>query len=311
MSGFFIAYIYFLIKKMPFKPFTDYLLLEKKYSPHTVAAYTKDLERFFDFITNQYELVSLLSVNYSMVRSWIVYLVDTGISNSSINRKISSLKTYYKFLLKTSQISETPLAKHRALKVAKKVQIPFSQTEVEDVLELFDQANDFETLRDKLIVELFYSTGMRRAELIGLRLSDVSEIQKTIKVLGKRNKERIIPLLPSVLTTIARYKIFRDALPGLGASNTLLLTSKGNPIYETLVYRVITRYFSETSLKVKKSPHILRHSFATHLLNQGAELNAVKELLGHASLASTQVYTHNSIDTLKQVYKNAHPRNSK
>lgn len=296
---------------MPFKSFTDYLLLEKKYSPHTVAAYTKDLERFFDFITNQYELSSLLSVNYSMVRSWIVFLVDTGISNSSINRKISSLKTYYKFLLKTDQISETPLAKHRALKVAKKVQIPFSQTEVEDVLELFDQANDFETLRDKLIVELFYSTGMRRAELIGLRLSDVSEIQKTIKVLGKRNKERIIPLLPSVLTTITKYKIFRDALPCLGASNTLLLTSKGNPIYETLVYRVITRYFSEASLKVKKSPHILRHSFATHLLNQGAELNAVKELLGHASLASTQVYTHNSIDTLKQVYKNAHPRNSK
>ncbi|MDA9272477.1 tyrosine-type recombinase/integrase [Flavobacteriaceae bacterium] len=296
---------------MSFKPFTDYLLLEKKYSPHTVAAYTKDLERFSDFITNQYELSSLLSVNYSMIRSWIVYLVDTGISNSSINRKISSLKTYYKFLLKTDQISETPLAKHRALKVAKKVQIPFSQTEVEDVLELFDHANDFETLRDKLIVELFYSTGMRRAELIGLRLSDVSEIQKTIKVLGKRNKERIIPLLPSVLTTITKYKIFRDALPCLGASNTLLLTSKGTPIYETLVYRVITRYFSEASLKVKKSPHILRHSFATHLLNQGAELNAVKELLGHASLASTQVYTHNSIDTLKQVYKNAHPRNSK
>ena len=296
---------------MPFKPFTDYLLLERKYSPHTVAAYTKDIECFFDFVSKEYQLKSLLTVNYSMVRSWIVHLVDTGISNSSINRKISSLKTYYKFLLKTSQISETPLAKHRALNVAKKLQIPFSQTEVEDVLELFDNANDFQTLRDKLIVELFYSTGIRRAELIGLRLSDVSEIQKTIKVLGKRNKERIIPLLPSVLVTIARYKIFRDALPGLGTSNILLVTSKGNAIYETLVYRVITRYFSEISLKVKKSPHILRHSFATHLLNQGAELNAVKELLGHASLASTQVYTHNSIDTLKQVYKNTHPRNSK
>ncbi len=296
---------------MPFKPFKDYLLLEKKYSSHTLAAYTKDLERFFDFVTKQYDLDSLLAVNYSMVRSWIVHLVDTGISNSSINRKISSLKTYYKFLLKTGQISETPLAKHRALKVATKVQIPFSQTEVEDVLELFDHANDFETLRDKLIVELFYSTGIRRAELIGLRLSDVSEIQKTIKVLGKRNKERIIPLLPSVLGTIAKYKIFREALPDLGASKTLFVTSKGNAIYETLVYRVITRYFSEISLKVKKSPHILRHSFATHLLNQGAELNAVKELLGHASLASTQVYTHNSIDTLKKVYKNTHPRNSK
>ena len=296
---------------MPFKPFTDYLLLEKKYSSHTVAAYTKDIERFFDFVSKEYDLNSLLTVNYSMVRSWIVYLVDTGISNSSINRKISSLKTYYKFLLKTRQISQTPLAKHRALKVAKKVQIPFSPTEVEDVFELFDHANDFETLRDKLMVELFYSTGIRRAELIGLKLSDVSAVQKTIKVLGKRNKERIIPLLPSVLATIAKYKIFREALPNLVSSDSLLVTSKGNVIYETLVYRVITRYFSEISLKVKKSPHILRHSFATHLLSQGAELNAVKELLGHASLASTQVYTHNSIDTLKQVYKNTHPRNSK
>ncbi len=296
---------------MQFKPFIDYLLLEKKYSPHTVTAYTKDIERFLNFVSDVYEQNTLLLVNYSMIRSWIVSLVDSGIANSSINRKISSLKTYYKFLLKTGQITETPLARHRSLKVAKKVQIPFSQTEVEDALELFDHANDFQTLRDKLIVELFYSTGIRRAELIGLRLSDVSRVQKTIKVLGKRNKERIIPLLPSVLSTMDQYKIHREALPNLAATDSLLVTSKGNAIYETLVYRVITRYFSEISLKVKTSPHILRHSFATHLLSQGAELNAVKELLGHASLASTQVYTHNSIDTLKQVYKNTHPRNSK
>ncbi len=296
---------------MQFKPFIDYLLLEKKYSPHTVTAYTKDIERFLNFVSDVYEQNTLLLVNYSMIRSWIVSLVDSGIANSSINRKISSLKTYYKFLLKTGQITETPLARHRSLKVAKKVQIPFSQTEVEDALELFDHANDFQTLRDKLIVELFYSTGIRRAELIGLKLSDVSRVQKTIKVLGKRNKERIIPLLPSVLSTMDQYKIHREALPNLAATDSLLVTSKGNAIYETLVYRVITRYFSEISLKVKTSPHILRHSFATHLLSQGAELNAVKELLGHASLASTQVYTHNSIDTLKQVYKNTHPRNSK
>ena len=296
---------------MQFKPFIDYLLLEKKYSPHTVTAYTKDIERFLNFVSDVYEQNTLLLVNYSMIRSWIVSLVDSGIANSSINRKISSLKTYYKFLLKTGQITETPLARHRSLKVAKKVQIPFSQTEVEDALELFDHANDFQTLRDKLIVELFYSTGIRRAELIGLRLSDVSRVQKTIKVLGKRNKERIIPLLPSVLSTMDQYKIHSEALPNLAATDSLLVTSKGNAIYETLVYRVITRYFSEISLKVKTSPHILRHSFATHLLSQGAELNAVKELLGHASLASTQVYTHNSIDTLKQVYKNTHPRNSK
>jgi integrase/recombinase XerC len=296
---------------MPFKPFADYLLLEKKYSPHTVAAYTKDVARFFEFVSNEYDLSSLVAVNYSMVRSWIVLLVDAGISNNSINRKISSLKTYYKFLLKTSQILETPLAKHKVLKTAKKIQIPFSETEVEDVLALFKDANDFESVRNKLMVELFYSTGMRRAELIGLRISDIYEIQKTIKVLGKRNKERIIPLLPSVLTTLSRYKYFRNDLPVIHASETLLLTAKGKPIYETLVYRVITGYFSETSIKVKKSPHILRHSFATHLLNEGAELNAVKELLGHASLASTQIYTHNSIATLKEVYKNAHPRNSK
>lgn len=296
---------------MQFKPFIDYLLLEKKYSPHTVTAYTKDIERFLNFVSDVYEQNTLLLVNYSMIRSWIVSLVDSGIANSSINRKISSLKTYYKFLLKTGQITETPLARHRSLKVAKKVQIPFSQTEVEDALELFDHANDFQTLRDKLIVELFYSTGIRRAELIGLKLSDVSRVQKTVKVLGKRNKERIIPLLPSVLSTMDQYKIHREALPNLAATDSLLVTSKGNAIYETLVYRVITRYFSEISLKVKTSPHILRHSFATHLLSQGAELNAVKELLGHASLASTQVYTHNSIDTLKQVYKNTHPRNSK
>lgn len=296
---------------MQFKPFIDYLLLEKKYSPHTVTAYTKDIERFLNFVADVYEQNTLLLVNYSMIRSWIVSLVDSGIANSSINRKISSLKTYYKFLLKTGQITETPLARHRSLKVAKKVQIPFSQTEVEDALELFDHANDFQTLRDKLIVELFYSTGIRRAELIGLKLSDVSRVQKTIKVLGKRKKERIIPLLPSVLSTMDQYKIHREALPNLAATDSLLVTSKGNAIYETLVYRVITRYFSEISLKVKTSPHILRHSFATHLLSQGAELNAVKELLGHASLASTQVYTHNSIDTLKQVYKNTHPRNSK
>lgn len=296
---------------MQFKPFIDYLLLEKKYSPHTVTAYTKDIERFLNFVSDVYEQNTLLLVNYSMIRSWIVSLVDSGIANSSINRKVSSLKTYYKFLLKTGQITETPLARHRSLKVAKKVQIPFSQTEVEDALELFDHANDFQTLRDKLIVELFYSTGIRRAELIGLKLSDVSRVQKTVKVLGKRNKERIIPLLPSVLSTMDQYKIHREALPNLSATDSLLVTSKGNAIYETLVYRVITRYFSEISLKVKTSPHILRHSFATHLLSQGAELNAVKELLGHASLASTQVYTHNSIDTLKQVYKNTHPRNSK
>lgn len=272
-------------------------------------AYKNDLETFFNFGKEEFEITSLAEVNYPIVRSWIVALVDSGISNRTVNRKISSLKTYYKFLLKIGEITETPLAKHRALKTSKKIQIPFSETEVNDVLELLKGADDFEGYRNKLIVELFYSTGMRRAELINLRISDISEVKKTIKVLGKRNKERIIPLLPSVLKTIGFYLGFRKEVDTY-SSSFLLITEKGEQIYETLVYRVITSYFDMASEKIKKSPHILRHSFATHLLNEGAELNAVKELLGHSSLASTQVYTHNNIATLKEVHRGAHPRNS-
>lgn len=176
-------------------------------------------------------------------------------------------------------------------------------------MELLQAENNFEGLRNRLIVELFYSTGIRRAELINLKVNDVSFAQKTIKVLGKRNKERIIPLLPSVLRTINEYLSYRDELEKIVDTDQMFLTKKGIKIYETLVYRIINSYFSKASEKVKKSPHILRHSFATHLLNEGADINAVKELLGHSSLASTQVYTQNSIAKLKEVYKNSHPRN--
>ena len=295
---------------MAFKAFTDYLSLEKKYSSHTVTAYTKDLESFSEFVKSEFDYKHIDSVNYSVIRSWIIHLVNSGISNRSVNRKISSLKTYYKFLLKTNQIEINPLAKHRALKTSKKIQVPFSEKEIKQVLQLLQDVEGFEGIRNKLIVELFYSTGMRRAELINIKLDNISETKKTIKVLGKRNKERIIPLLKPVLETIALYRNERNALPNIQDSQYLLLTNKGVKIYETLVYRVINSYFSKASQKVKKSPHILRHSFATHLLNEGADLNAVKELLGHSSLASTQVYTHNSIKKLKEVYQNAHPRNS-
>ncbi|GEQ87346.1 integrase [Patiriisocius marinistellae] len=295
---------------MLLSPFIDYLSLEKKYSAHTITAYKKDLETFFEFGKETFEISNLAEVNYPIVRSWIVTLVDSGISNRTVNRKISSLKTYYKFLLKIGEIVENPLAKHKALKTSKKIQVPFSETEINSVLEMLKYANDFESFRNKLIVELFYSTGMRRAELINLKLSDISEVKKTIKVLGKRKKERIIPLLSSVLETVVAYLKFREDVD-VNNSTFLLLTSKGEPIYETLVYRVITAYFEMASVKLKKSPHILRHSFATHLLNEGAELNAVKELLGHSSLASTQVYTHNNIAKLKEVYRGAHPRTSK
>ncbi len=294
---------------MSFQAFTDYLQLEKKYSPHTVTAYLKDLEDFQKFASEEYQYSEIINVNYSIVRSWIVSLVDTGISNRSVNRKISSLKTYYKFLLKSGQIEINPLAKHKALKTSKKIQVPFSEKEIGNVMEILQAENNFEGLRDRLIVELFYSTGIRRAELINIKLNDVSFAQKTIKVLGKRNKERIIPLLPSVLNTINGYLPYRDQIENIKDADFLLLTQKGVKIYETLVFRIINSYFSKTSEKVKKSPHILRHSFATHLLNEGADINSVKELLGHSSLASTQVYTQNSIAKLKEVYKNSHPRN--
>jgi integrase/recombinase XerC len=296
---------------MPFSEFTDYLSLEKKYSGHTVSAYLNDLQSFADFATKGYEVKSLKEVPYSIIRSWIVSLVNDGISNRSINRKVSSLKSYYKFLMKTKQIELSPLAKHKALKTSKKIQVPFSEKEINDVLELLKEAEGFEGIRNKLIVELFYSTGMRRAELVNLKCADVSTEQSTIKVLGKRNKERIIPLLSTVVDTVKDYLSARYKLDTIQDEDYLLLSKKGVKIYETLVYRIINSYFSLASEKVKKSPHILRHSFATHLLNEGADLNAVKELLGHSSLASTQVYTHNSIAQLKEVYRNSHPRNTK
>lgn len=289
--------------------FIAYLEYEKKCSAHTILAYENDLESFAGFILSEYEENDLSKVSYSLVRNWIVSLVDKGITNRSVNRKISSLNTFYKFLIKTSVIEENPLSKHRALKVSKNIQVPFSESEVSQVLELLSDADDFESFRNKAIVELFYSTGMRRAELIGLKLQDISGIKSTIKVLGKRNKERIVPLLPSVLKTIKEYVAFRNEILENNDSEVLFITAKGKKLYPTLIYRVITNYFQQVSAKVKRSPHILRHSFATHLLNQGAELNAVKELLGHSSLASTQVYTHNDIAKLKDVYKNAHPRN--
>lgn len=296
---------------MSLKPFTDYLLLEKNYSSHTITSYKKDLESFGEFILNEYQENSIVQVNYSQIRNWIVSLVDAGISNRSVNRKVSSLNSYYKFLLKTETITVNPLAKHKALKTSKKVQIPFSEKEMDIVLDDLTSETDFEGLRNKLIVELFYATGIRRIELIQIRLSDLDLHNKTLKVLGKRNKERYIPLINSVIDSLNAYMIQRNSLDIIKDKDHLFLTKKGLKIYETLVYRIINDYFSKASSKVKRSPHILRHSFATHLLNQGANLNAVKELLGHSSLAATQVYTHNSISELKKVYSNTHPRSKK
>ena len=296
---------------MSLKAFIDYLSLEKHYSVHTITAYEKDIESFSAFAKAEFDQLNLEAIQYTQIRSWIVSLVDEGISNTTINRKVSSLKSYYKFLLKIEAIEVSPLAKHRALKTPKKVQVPFSQEEVSEVLLLLNQAKDFESLRDLAIVELLYSTGMRRAELIGLKVGSVDFEQQSLKVLGKRNKERIIPLLPGLSQTLKAYLSVRQDVDSNTFDSPLLITKKGVKLYDTLVYRIINRYFSRTSDKLKKSPHIIRHSFATHLLNQGADLNIVKELLGHASLPSTQVYTHNSISALKDVYGAAHPRNKK
>ena len=291
--------------------FISYLTLEKKYSAHTVKAYQNDILEFKDFCRSNYEIEDIDTVEYVLIRHWIVELSEKQIDNRTINRKISSLKAYFKFLQKIDVTTVSPLSMHRALKTAKKIEIPFSELEMEKVLSEIEYADDFEGVRDELLIHVLYVTGMRRAEVISLKVSDVDFANMTIKVLGKRNKERLVPML---LETKEKFKIYLDYRKGLKEINDgsyIFLTLSGNKIYETLVYRLIKKYFREVSSKMKTSPHILRHTFATHLLNKGADLNAVKELLGHSSLASTQVYTHNSIAELKKVHAKAHPRGNK
>ena len=291
--------------------FYQYLTLEKNYSKHTLTAYKADIKAFETYFVETYENTEMHLASYVQIRSWIVSLVDSEITNRSINRKVSSLKSYFKFLLKIGSIEVNPLIGHRVLKTSKKLQIPFSDREVRNVFRNVEgEDDDFSVLRDKLIIELFYATGMRRSELVQLRIDDVDMDQQQVKVLGKRNKERYIPLIPSVIKSYKRYIIERDKILRKGQNDYLFLTKKGVKIYETLVYRVVNSYFSKVSVKVKKSPHILRHAFATQLLSEGADLTAVRDLLGHTSLAATQVYTHQDIARLSDIYKSTHPRNN-
>lgn len=292
---------------MSLKSFFDYLEIEKKYSSNTIEAYRNDLNVFAGFLIDEFDVNNINNTSYSYIRSWIVDLVNKGISNRSINRKITSLNSYFKFLLKIDLINENPLTNHKALKTQKKIQLPFSENEMLNVLDLNNYEDNFTGVRDRLIIDLFYTTGIRRIELIQLMISDLNINNKYIKVFGKRNKERIIPLIDSTINILNKYLSYRDALK----SNEpfLFITSKGKPVYEKLIYRIINKYFDTISTKVKKSPHIIRHSFATHLLNNGADLNSVKDLLGHSSLAATQVYTNRSIDEIKKVFAKSHPRN--
>lgn len=292
--------------------FKDYLLLERNYSVLTAKAYVADVLSLASFYKENYNSNNLTNAVYGEIRQWIVFLVNKKTSNRSINRKMSSIKAYYLFLQKTELIEVSPVSRHKALKVKVNSKIPFSETEIINVLEIFDlEIDDFSKLRDRIIIELLYSTGMRRIELIDLTISSVNLSANTIKVLGKRNKERILPLLQITIDLLNKYLNLYKSEYNQSPNSPLFVTDKGVKIYENFVYRLINSYFGNITVKNNISPHVLRHSFATHLINNGADLNSVKELLGHSSLAATQVYTHNSIGELSKVYRNAHPRNKK
>ncbi|HLV23953.1 MAG TPA: tyrosine-type recombinase/integrase [Moheibacter sp.] len=296
---------------MSIPKFLQYLKVEKNYSSHTVISYEKDLSEFLAFFKNELNSEKIEGAQKTEIRNYLVQLTQRSLSERTINRKISTLKSYYKYLLRIGEITNSPVSQIKILKQYNKIQIPFSETEIENLFEIegiFEEG--YKGMRDKLVLELLYQTGMRRSELIQLKTSDIDFFQKNLKVLGKRNKERLIPLSDSLLNELKAFIEERDLIfKEMGSF--LFLTDKGKPFYDKLVYNMVNSYLSCISTKRKKSPHILRHSFATHMLSRGAELNAVKELLGHSSLSATQVYTHGSVEQLKKVFNQAHPRSEK
>ncbi|MDB4643426.1 tyrosine-type recombinase/integrase [Flavobacteriaceae bacterium] len=293
---------------MSISHYIEYIKCERKYSIHTQTAYEKDLLTFQQFCEEQFEVSDIEQIPYSIIRSWVVSLIEAGKTNRTVNRKISVLRSYYNFLLRLETIKVSPLRKHVPLKQSKKVHIPFSEKEMEQLFEENHFEDSYQGILQKTIIEILYSTGIRRAELISLKMNDLSFDSKTIRVVGKRNKERIIPMMNSLELSLKNYIEATKLNIMYEPKSFLLQTEKGKILPENFVYKTVNDYISLVSTKVKRSPHMLRHSFATHLLNKGANLNAVKDLLGHASLAATQVYTHTSIDKMKQVYAKAHPR---
>ena len=297
---------------MPIKSFLEYILLEKKYSSHTCKAYQANLKSFEAFVQESFpDATGIEQVSYGEIRSWIVRLIQEGNSTRTVNRKLSVLRSYYKFLVRKGFREASPLKEHKALKMAAKVPMPFSEDEVLEVLEGDFYPDTYLGILQKTLLNLFYYTGIRRSELIDLKYTHVDLDQGVIKVLGKRNKERLIPLLfPMKKLLIALLKR-QDEEQISRESNLFFISPKGKKLTEAFVYQTVKKYFSEVTTKTKKSPHVLRHSFASHLLDQGAGINSIKELLGHSSVAATQHYTHSSISTIKSVYKKAHPREQK
>lgn len=283
--------------------FISYIQFEKRYSLHTVNAYQKDLEEFEDFLSKQWEL-NLIHASFQSVRSWILSLMETGSSPRTVNRKISSLRSFYKFLLRKEKIETNPLSKIIPPKQKNDLPHFFSEKEMVKLGELTFKES-FEGVRDQLMLELLYRTGIRRQELIDLKAAHVSYDE--IKVRGKRNKERIIPLSHNLTDLLRRYINLREE-SFAEKEEAFFLTSKGKKLYPKLVYQIVNYYIRPITTVKKVSPHVLRHSFATHMLNNGADLNAIKEILGHSNLSATQVYTHNSVDKLKNIHKLAHPR---
>ena len=293
---------------MLIEKFIEYLQIEKKYSVNTLAAYKKDLTEFQLFINENYDKSVIENVDYKIVRSWIVQLVNKNLSNRSINRKVSSLKSFFKFLVKTDTINSSPLIAHKPLKQSKKIQVPFSKDEIGTLLDSGLFKNDYKGVLQKTIISFFYFTGVRRIELINLKVSDINMNSSTIRIMGKKNKERIIPMLPRLKESINEYLKIKSQEFNNKTSQNLFISKSGIQLSEKYVYRTVNEYFKLVSPKVKKAPHVLRHSFATHLINEGADINSVKELLGHSSLSATQVYSHTSMERIKQVFRNTHPR---
>jgi len=287
--------------------FINYLKYEKRYSLLTAVAYKTDLDQFEEFYVKTIGDFNVEGINDKVVRTWVISLMDSGLSARTVNKKISALKSYNKYLLRMEVVSENKLVNVIVPKVRKKLPQFVEEKNLNHLLDDGFFGKDFEAKRDKLIVSLLYGTGIRLAELMHLKDSDIREPEFLIKVLGKRNKERLVPYPREINGLIEEYKTERTRLFGSPVTY-LLLTAKGEPAYEKLIYRVVLKYLSLVTTIDQKSPHVLRHTFATHMLNRGADLNAVKEMLGHANLSATQIYTHTSLEKIQRVYRQAHPR---